>query len=586
MRKTCCLILSLLPAIALGAVTSVVTPRAWDLYAGTSILTSGHATEAVCLDAARARPIAVGQTITYSCRTRTNIAVTGVPDPVPTPDPTPTPVPAPAPPPSGPVTIMVSPATMAVGGYSTISWRGASNCVASSVPDYAAWSGAKQSDWSQSVSPTVTTTLTITCSDGSASTVLTVTGTAPAPTPDPTPGPTPDPVPTPGPLPIPPINPTAYPSPLPLLSGTLADPWLNYAETASRNWSFGGHHVPVPFTEDQGYWDYTDHFYASWLFDRPSSWYQLWVRTGDARWRTLFESDLAYYASQISAAGYFLPKERAGEQDTKYGYTRPFALYEKLTGDTRYHETARRVYQASLGGFDNVYSPGAGLWTEREMWIHMETALSWYDMSGDVQALARAKALVTQWTTMSGTRGAPMVSYDQHEGGGPGGTSISTLVSSPWMAGLYFQAARHYYEITGESEVLAQASAYFDFANQPGNAFYDGALAHPNLAGITLPRYLFGTLTGEGGYGEETSNHCPAMQGLLRFVVYAKSIRGEDTSAAQARMEAMDRCTAWRFGSAPPEGGLERTADQYPRYRIQNPRFWMLWTNGAWERWR
>lgn len=558
----------------MAATTATVTPGVWDLYRGTSIAQAGLASEAACIAAARA----LSQTRVYTCRTRTTVSVVFTPDVEPPPVPVPTPTPTP-----GAARLVVTPNTYAVGGYATIVWDG-QGCTKSSTPVYSVWDTTADDEGGRSVGPDVTTTFVLTCANGNASTTLIVTGSAPV-EPTPGPGPSPTPTPDPTPLPVPPVNATPYPAPLPLIAGNLADPWLNFAEIASRNWNHGGHHVPVPFAEGQGYWEYTDNFYSSWLFDRPSSWHQMWKRTGDRRWYDQFVMDLEYYASQITDRGYFGPKVRRGEEDTKYGYTRPFVLYERETGDTRYRAVAERVYRASLTGFDNVYSPG-GLWTEREMWIHMETALSWYELSGDLQALARAKALVTQWSTMAGERGAPMVSYDQHEGGGPGGTHISTLVSSPWMAALYFQAARHYYEITGEREVLAQASAYFDFANQEGNAFYDGNLAHPNLRGITLPRYLFGTLDGEGGYGEHTSDHCPAMQGMLRFVVYAKALRAEDTTAAQARMTEMDRCTAWRFGSAPPEGGLDRTADYLPRYRIQNPRFWMLWTNGAWERWR
>ena len=77
---------------ALAATTATVTPGDWALYGGTSIL-SRHATEAACIDAAKARNV----TRTYTCRTSTGVAVTVTVDPPPPPPP-PTPS---DPPPAG-----------------------------------------------------------------------------------------------------------------------------------------------------------------------------------------------------------------------------------------------------------------------------------------------------------------------------------------------------------------------------------------------------------------------------------------------------------------------------------------------------
>ena len=61
--------------------------------------------------------------------------------------------------------------------------------------------------------------------------------------------------------------PTSVPAPSALLSSL-----LNFAETAARNWNFGGHTVDYRFTAAYGLWDYTDTTYEPWLFDRPEVW--------------------------------------------------------------------------------------------------------------------------------------------------------------------------------------------------------------------------------------------------------------------------------------------------------------------------
>ena len=105
--------------------------------------------------------------------------------------------------------------------------------------------------------------------------------------------------------------------------GNLLATLLNFAETANRNWNYGGHTVDARFTADYGLWDYNNTTYEPWLFDRPDVWRMLAEMTGDARWQTQANTDLAYYESRLSSAGIFLNK--VGEADTKYSYVHPWS---------------------------------------------------------------------------------------------------------------------------------------------------------------------------------------------------------------------------------------------------------------------
>ena len=552
-------------ALPLLAVAATLTPGDWALYRGSAVV-SRHPTEAACVEAAKALNVSRS----YTCRTSTGVRVVVTVDPPPPPPPPPPPVEPPAG--TGP-TIAANPASYAVGGYTTLSWRGTAPCTASAVPAYAPWSGTKQADWSQSFGPNVTTVATITCANGSASVTVEVTGAPPPVDPPPGGGGNPPPPPPPTTLPVPDVLP--QPIALPVAQIAANDPARDFAQTALQNWNHGGHAVPVPFTRDQGFWQYepctTD--YPTWLFDRASAWFQFAELTGDASYRAKGVTETQWYASHINAAGIFDCKQ--GEADTKYLVVRPFVHYERATGDTSLRPVAARIYAQSAQGFDAAPPSGGGLWTEREVGIHGDAALAYYELTGDTQALARAASLVRHWTAMAGTVGAPLVTYTQHEGGGPGGTSPTSLTNSPWMSALYFQFARNYWQVTGDAEVLRQASAYFDWLDT--NGLYDGSLAHPELSGVTVPRYLTGELIGDAGYDYGNINHCPSVYGFAAFAVDAKRRLGLPTARAEQRTAELAACTArtWAYWT--------RTATQFPRYRIQNPRMWNLWVRGLYE---
>jgi hypothetical protein len=347
---------------------------------------------------------------------------------------------------------------------------------------------------------------------------------------------------------------------------------LNFAETWNRNWNFGGHTVTDAFTSDQGRWDYTDTTYEPWLFDRATVGYRLFEMTGNTRWRDQFLVDFAFYRAHIDAQGIFTPK---GSGDTKYGYVTPFVLYEKATGDQQYRPIARRIYDSWIREWPNDFQPNASMWTERELAFALEAAVAWYEMTGEAAALTRSAALVNQWTVASGSVGAPLVTYTQHEGGGPGGTTPTNLTNSPWMSALYFQAARRYYEISNSSEVLAQASRYADWLN--ANAFYDAALVHPQYAGLVFPRYLTGELIGDAGYDYGNMAHCLDVGAILKFALFAKQQRGESQTTIQNRYNQMRACASADFVV------WTRTADYLPMYRINPPRKFNWQLRGYYE---
>lgn len=398
----------------------------------------------------------------------------------------------------------------------------------------------------------------------------------PAPTPAPAPAPTPAPAPSPVP---PPPPPAPAPVPPPITGNQLLNGVLNFAETAARNWSYDGHTVAYgvgdssganPFNENFGYWDYTDTTYEPWLFDRADAWRMLAELTGDARYLAQAQSDLAYYESRLDANGIFMNK--TGEEDTKYSYVHPWST-----------NTAKQAaaYSATVLGFPDNFSPDAGLWTERELWVALNAAVKFHNVSGQAPALVRAKAIVNQWDQACAGRKAPLVTYTQHEGGGPGGTQPTDLVTSPWMSALYFQAARLYIaKVPADAmQVYRQASDYFDYLNEPGTrGFYPGSDAHPEFTGLVFPAYLAGgTEIGDAGPDEGNMAHAIDVAGFCAFAIKAKQALGLDTALAVQRLAQMKATAVRDFENQ------TRTANWLPKYRVNPPRKFNWMVRGIYE---
>jgi hypothetical protein len=189
--------------------------------------------------------------------------------------------------------------------------------------------------------------------------------------------------------------------------------------------------------------------------------------------------------------------------------------------------------------------------------------------------------VLNQWDAVCNGRGAPLVTYTQHEGGGPGGTQPTDLVTSPWMSALYFQAAR---EVATRIPALAaqvhrQANDYFDWLNTPANrGFYPGSDAHPEFTGLWFPAYLAGgTLIGDAGPDEGHMDHALDVAGFIAFAIRAKRALGISTTAAEQRLADMKAAATRSFAN------WTRSTLYLPKYRVNPPRKFNWWARGLYE---
>ena len=141
--------------------------------------------------------------------------------------------------------------------------------------------------------------------------------------------------------------------------------------------------------------------------------------------------------------------------------------------------------------------------------------------------------------------------------------------------GAYFQAARVYWQVTGDEAVLRQVSAYFDWLNV--NGLYDGANVDSGYAGIAIPRYLTGPLIGDANYSDGDMLHCLDVAGTVGFALDAKQRLNQSTVAAVQRLAQLRACSVRTFND------WTRSTASLPKYRMQVPRTWMWWMRGRYE---
>jgi hypothetical protein len=295
--------------------------------------------------------------------------------------------------------------------------------------------------------------------------------------------------------------------------------------------------------------------YEPWLFDRATTYYKLALWTGERRFEEHAFALVNRYYSLIDENGQFTLKPGDG----KYAYVDGAVWYEHATGDRKFRPQAEAVYRMWLGEFPARYSAAQGFWTEREIAYALGAAVGWYELSGDQQALGRAKELVEQWADMSMGTGAPLHTLQQHQEEFEPPWAAKRM-TSPWMAGLFLEYLQHYERLTGDPLALRIVSDYADFLL--GNCLYDGKKNHPNLSGKLMAYYLCGenqTFYDRETPSEADGEHSPDLMAIMASAVYAKRKLGLDPKAA---------LDAYRRFRESAEFFVSRRADVQPPRKI------------------
>ena len=126
--------------------------------------------------------------------------------------------------------------------------------------------------------------------------------------------------------------------------------FVNFAKTAMNEVNEPGYNVPLPYSASQGYVDLNQA--EPWLYDRPATFFKLYLKTGNAKYRTYGITLLRDYMARINSTGYFT----LANGDLKYSYLDGLVLYEALTGDKQYRTKAKAIYDMTVRDWPARYS--------------------------------------------------------------------------------------------------------------------------------------------------------------------------------------------------------------------------------------
>jgi hypothetical protein len=336
---------------------------------------------------------------------------------------------------------------------------------------------------------------------------------------------------------------------------------IGYAQTAIND-------VPASVTAANRI-DY-DSSAEPWQLDRASTLWNVYIRTGDARWFREARAATRYYASRIGPRGEFNLK--TSYADLKYSYGLPLLIDYLLTGDETLLAPLERI--AAFGAtFPATYSPSLGFWTERHQAYALLAALTAWEATGKPQHAERVSQLARgtfraarepagTWTA----DGCVLHTMRQHEG-----DADDRPVCSPWMNALLGEAIWRYYLMSEDQEALEFLAGLARFVTEHG--VRDISAAHRELKGLWAPWYLASSEVQhtDSGPWADLEHECD-VAGLVMRGAWATHKLGRDAAAALATAERL------LAGCKRNLASWHRTSDpQRPEWRLSPPRKFNWW---------
>ncbi len=222
---------------------------------------------------------------------------------------------------------------------------------------------------------------------------------------------------------------------------------------------------------------------AHWLFDRTSTWYKQYVRTGQPQYLRAAH-DAAHFVRDHTRldgpdAGSFTLK--AG--DLKYVYPQAMHLHYLLTGDARFRQTGKVMARLLRDRWDPWYRPerygqaspavdpekNRQFWTPRHQAYGLLGVVHGWEMTGDVSyarrareyadALAAHQAQPPDGRPPDGSWRQDWAAYDASESQLPGATSA-------WMTAILGAALFHSWVVFGDDRVPAMIVRVCDFLDR------------------------------------------------------------------------------------------------------------------------
>lgn len=227
---------------------------------------------------------------------------------------------------------------------------------------------------------------------------------------------------------------------------------------------------------------------AAWLFDRPTTLFQQYVRTGRVDYLAAAVESYHFYMSHIkrhATPGW--PECGGGFQllgkspcDPKYGYVEPILLALGLTGDDSMHDQALiklMIAEWDLGGWNfpaGPYTRPDQSFTEREAGLGLLATVSAWEITGDSDYLDSIHDRVG-WLYAHqqhnpdglGNDGSWRSSWQVHEGDDYN-AATDIRGNSPWMSQNIIDALWHAWLATGDSRIPTMIVDYGRYMENHG----------------------------------------------------------------------------------------------------------------------
>jgi hypothetical protein len=268
---------------------------------------------------------------------------------------------------------------------------------------------------------------------------------------------------------------------VPMVLGTLTPEWLCASLIAGPQQPASPNEAYAKYVSRQFEWasKLPVDDYSAWLFDRPSTLFKAYLRTG--RFDYLQAADLSYrfYMQHVKREGLPMDPFCAGGWaftgkpcDTKYVYIEPILLAVALTGNDISHDSATVSKMVTLwenGGWSGrpgPYTNPAEFFTERQAGLGLLATVSAYELTG----LPHYLTLINQrvgWLYDHqhhnpdglGDDGSWRSSWQKHEGD-TWNPSTDVRGNSPWMSENIVDGLWHAWLVTGDKRIPEMITAY------------------------------------------------------------------------------------------------------------------------------
>ncbi|GDY26794.1 hypothetical protein AHAT_26840 [Agarivorans sp. Toyoura001] len=260
---------------------------------------------------------------------------------------------------------------------------------------------------------------------------------------------------------------------------------------------------------------------APWLYDRPYTFYQLYFKTADSRWKKTAHQKAQFFISQLDSNGDFSLK---GSADLKYmlsaGLLIDYLFYPKLSTKLAIENMTPKGLK-----WPATYSTKLGFWTERHLSVALGLALNQWELDSTAQSLSRIEQLLSGikqnlWVPAPGQGGCLKHSLKAHSN-----KNSQEMVCSPWMSALVVEQLWRYFWLTNDQQA---AQLIVDFAEM----LLQQGLYTVEYKGKTLyiPDYLVffkKSIFQDRNSWTERQHACDVV-GMVYKAVYLKRERGED----------------------------------------------------------